>query len=112
MLGLGPREYCVIDTGLPDFEIRLHWLLGHLPARKVCLYPPRTHLEGPFTQPPWNTIGRMICERPSPEDNEMVQIAHAMQEEEIIHDMDKYHITEEEPYIIAWLAYIQQVRSN
>ena len=39
--GLGPREYCVIDTGLPNFEDRLYRILEFLPARKVCLYPPR-----------------------------------------------------------------------
>ncbi len=82
MLDLGPEIYCVIDTELPDFEERLFRILEFLPARKICLYPPRTHLGGPFTQPPWNTIGRMICERDSQSENEMVQTAHATQERE------------------------------
>ncbi len=110
MLGLGPQEYCVIDTGLPDFEDRLYRILKHLPARKICLYPPRTHLGGPFTQLPWNTIGRLICARPSPEDNEVVQLAHAMQDGEISMDVESFIVYDDEPNLPAWLAYLQRVR--
>ncbi len=112
MIGLGPREYCVIDTGLPDFEDRLYRILRKLPSGKICLYPPRTHLGGPFTQPPWDTIGRLICARPSPEDNEIVQLAHAMQDAEITKDVESFFIIDDDPNLPAWLAYLQLVRSE
>ena len=66
MIGMGPNQYCVIDSDLPDFESRLMWVLQNLPSHKVCLYPPRTSLGGSFFVAPWNTIGRLICDRPSP----------------------------------------------
>ena len=73
MMGLGPKSYCVMDTHLPDFEICLLRVLKNLPSHKVCLYPPRTSLGGPFLLPPWDTIGRLICARPPPLVNWAIQ---------------------------------------
>src|SRR3569623_1150289 len=64
MVGLGPAQYCVVDGDLDDFEDRLRYLLRFLPSHKVCLFPEHEFLEGPFSLPPWNTIGRLICNRP------------------------------------------------
>ncbi len=83
MMGIGPECYCVIASDLPDFEYHLSQVLEHLPSHKVCLYPPRTSLKGPFLLPPWNTVGRMICSRPSWDDDDSVTFSHLMQEEEV-----------------------------
>lgn len=83
MLGIGPNQYCIIDSDIPDFEDRLRLILEHLPARKICLYPPRAALGGPFSLPPWDTIGRSICGRPSLEDNLNVTFTHLRQEQEM-----------------------------
>ena len=81
MLGMGPDRYCVIDTHLPDFEHRLLRVIKNIPSHKVCLYPPRTSLGGPFSVAPWDTIGRLICARPSPTEDSGVQLCHVLQED-------------------------------
>ena len=52
MVGMELEHYCVIDSDLPDFEHRLIQVLKYLPSHKVCLYPPRTSLGGPFLHHP------------------------------------------------------------
>ncbi len=83
MVGMAPDHYCVLDSDLPDFEHRLMQVLKHLPSHKVCLYPPRISLGGPFSVPPWDTIGRLICARPSFEDRTSVICNHMFQEDEV-----------------------------
>lgn len=84
MLGLGPEKYCIIDSDIPDFESRLLLVLRYLPLQKICLYPPRTTLGGPFSQPPWRAIGETLCACPSPEENDIVGISYFGQ----VHEME------------------------
>ena len=80
MMGMAPDHYCVIDAYLPDFEYRLMQVLEHLPSHKVCLFPHRTSLGGPFSVSPWDTNGQLICARRSSLGKEYgVRISHAIQ---------------------------------
>lgn len=62
-LGLGPHRYCIISNLMPEFENKIILLMLFLPRRKMCFYPPRVTLGGPFQQPPWRQKGEIICNR-------------------------------------------------
>jgi len=60
MMGIGPMKYCILNNAMPHFESRLLLLIYYLPHKKMCFYPPRESLSGPFTHPPWLGIGEAI----------------------------------------------------
>ncbi len=62
-MGIGPRLYCVFTNWMPHFEDRLLLLMRYIPHNKICLYPPRRILEGPFLQPELKKKGQVICAR-------------------------------------------------
>ena len=65
MVGLGPQFYCIICSCNFDFGLFLMLTLHYLPKEKFSMYPEEETLRGPFLYTPWDTIGRMICGRPS-----------------------------------------------
>ncbi len=60
MIGLGPKKYCIVNNMMPNFEKKLLLLIYFLPHKKMCFFPPRELLSGPFTHAPWLEIGRAI----------------------------------------------------
>ena len=64
-IGLGPHRYYIIRSYNLDFENLLMLTLVYLPQEKFCIYHEDETLGGPFLYTPWDTIGRVICGRPS-----------------------------------------------
>ena len=84
MVGMAPDHYCVIDSDLPDFEHHLMQVLRYLPSLTRCASTlPALLLGAPFSAPPWDTIGRLICARPSFEEKVYVTLSHMIQEDEV-----------------------------
>ena len=48
MMGIGPMRYCVVTNNMPNFEKKLLLLISYLPHKKLCFYPSRVSLGGPF----------------------------------------------------------------
>ena len=48
---------------MPNFEENLLLLMNYLPHQKMCLYPPRYVLKGPFCHSPWRELGKAISSR-------------------------------------------------
>ena len=60
MMGMGPMKYCIVNNWMPDFESKLLLLVLFLPHKKMCLYPPKERLVGPFAHSPWLEVGDEI----------------------------------------------------
>ena len=60
---MGPRNYCILTNWMPNFESRLLLLIKYLPHKKMCFFPPRFALRGPFLCSPWREIGDEISMR-------------------------------------------------
>ena len=43
-----PAKYCIINRQVPNFESKLLLLTNYLPHEKMCFYPPKEDLGGPF----------------------------------------------------------------
>ena len=65
MLGMGPRQYCIVRSYNREFESFLIIALHYLPRNKICMYPSDETLLGSFLYLPWRDIGRRICSQPS-----------------------------------------------
>ena len=59
----GPPKYCVLGHNLAGYENRLLFLMNFLPHRKICTYPIRLTLRGPFELPQWRDRGREVSLR-------------------------------------------------
>ena len=58
----GSAKYCIINSSqVPNFEKKLLLLTNYLPHEKMCFYPPKKNLVGPFLRTPWKEIGKSIC---------------------------------------------------
>ena len=64
-MGLGPQQYCIIQSYYLDFENLLMLTSYYLPRIKFCMYPEDETLGGPFLHAPWDILGRRICAQPS-----------------------------------------------
>ena len=60
---IGPKKYCILTNWMPNFESRLLLLIKYLPHEKMCFFPPRFDLAGPFLHSPWLEIGEEISLR-------------------------------------------------
>ena len=48
MLGMGPRQYCIVRSYNREFESFLILALHYLPRNKICMYPRNETLLGSF----------------------------------------------------------------
>ena len=62
-MGIGPMKYCIVNNWMPEFESNLLLLINYLSHQKMCFFPPRFPLAGPFLNSPWRKIGEEICKR-------------------------------------------------
>ena len=58
-----PAKYYIINSQVPNFESKLLLLTNYLPHEKMCFYPPKNDLVGPFLRTHWKEIGKSICGR-------------------------------------------------
>ena len=63
MMGVGPAKNCIVNNVMPNFENKLLLLIHFLPHKKMCFFPPREFLSGPFNHAPWLEIGEAILNR-------------------------------------------------
>ena len=63
MMGIGPKKYCIINNGMPNFVSKLLLLINYLPHKKMCFYPHRFALKPPFHLSPWREIGEAMMSR-------------------------------------------------
>ena len=63
LMRTGLAKYCIINSQVPNFEKKLLLLTNYLPHEKMCFYPPKDGLGGPFLRTPWKEIGKSICGR-------------------------------------------------
>ena len=63
MMGLGPMKYCIVNNMMPNFESKVLLLIRYLPHKKMCFYPPKATLSGPFSHSPWQEIGAAMRAR-------------------------------------------------
>ena len=61
LIKTGPAKYCIINRQVPNFESKLLLLTNYLPHEKMCFYPPKEDLGGPFLRSPWKEIDKSIC---------------------------------------------------
>ena len=61
VMKIGPANYCIINSQVPNFESKLLLLINYLPHEKMCFYPPKDDLDGPFLRSPWRELGKAIC---------------------------------------------------
>ena len=47
-----PAKYCIINSQVPNFESKILLLTNYLPHDKMCFYPPKNDLDGPFLRSP------------------------------------------------------------
>ena len=80
MVGVGPMKYCVVNNSMPNFENRLPLLVHYLPHKKMCFFPPREILSGPFTHSPWLEIGEGIRSRTLSLKNPMLRTIYYTQQ--------------------------------
>ena len=59
---IGARKYCILTIWMPNFESQLLLLIKYLPHQKMCFFPPRFDLVGPFLHSPWLEIGEEISQ--------------------------------------------------
>ena len=57
---IGPIKYCIINNWMPNFGSKLLLFIRYLSLQKMCFYPPRFPLIGPFLRSPWREIGEEI----------------------------------------------------
>ena len=62
-MGIGPSKYCVVGPYVRGLESLVLLLLNYLPQGKICTYPIRLILRGPFLQPLWADRGKEISMR-------------------------------------------------
>lgn len=63
IMGLGPMKYCIVNNAMSNFESKLILLIHFLPQKKMCFFPPKDVLGGPFSHSPWLEIGEAIRSR-------------------------------------------------
>ena len=63
LMKIGPAKYCIINSWVSNFESKLLLLIIYLPHEKMCFYPPKDDLDGPFLRSPWRELSKAICGR-------------------------------------------------
>ena len=82
MLGLGPLNYCIVDSGLPKFDKRVILLLYYLP-HKLCFYPEKANIGPTFSRSPSKEIGKAISDQTILFDKDLARNVYCSQQYEI-----------------------------
>ena len=76
MMRMGPMKYCIASKTMPKFSSKVMLLFMYRPHIKICFYPPRYVLNGPFDRCPWREIEEAIHERRINLKNPMLHTIH------------------------------------